>query len=944
MDFFASTEAVEQLQADLASAPEELRLPLKLALAWQLRQRDCVRALALANEIACSSAHARVAPATQKAWQARIRLVQAEVKYLFGELDASQLLSDTALQEFSAQNDAIGCADAHCLLATLAGLQGDSARAQRELEAMAAACAPFDPVRLAMAEAMLALKLAFIDPASARERWAGHFAILCSAEPPLPPAALCWIEDLFGILALQDSDYVTAIKHISQAYTLALASGQIRRAALAATNVGDTFNQLGDCATALEWMQRGLALLREKGWPNMIGLALTQTAETMRRLQHYDSARQLLCEALELMASAPLSRNHTIALRYLADVELARQQYDSALAKFELVEQRALALGNCDQYVLGKRGQAETLLAMGQPQAALEAAEAALANKQAHATIRIAALRVMAAIHARHNLPAPANLSAASATSATMYYLQEALCLAQNIADSIVPADLLAALAQEHARLGDYRRAWELNREAVLAHQKTHSREADNRANAMQVAYATEKAQAKAKLARQLASFEARRAEVLQQTNATLAQLGSIGQEITACLQAELVFQVLNRHVPQLLEADSFAVFLCDADGAGFQLAFGIGQGQPLSPGDDRITALHLEVKRCVQGCCEILQSHVAASRMFAPLCLGAQVLGAIVVERVSPEGYGEREQLILRSLCAYTSIALGNAASHRQLAENRQQMMLQEKMAALGTLSSGIAHEIDNPTNFVHLAAQNQLADIAGFQDYVTGLTGMEDVPEIAQGFNQRFARLNTDVAIMLDGTGRIKHIVRDLSSFTRQGQAEIKTVRLSSCLNLTLNLIRIGWLEKVDFITDFGVDPEIECWPALLNQAFMNLMLNGCQAIEEKSRLQANTAPARTSAPHGKLWLRLLAQDGMVVVEIEDDGIGIEARHQARIMEPFYTTREVGKGTGLGLAIAFGIVEQHGGQLRFCSTPGLGSCFSMILPQHRGPNLLKG
>jgi signal transduction histidine kinase len=255
--------------------------------------------------------------------------------------------------------------------------------------------------------------------------------------------------------------------------------------------------------------------------------------------------------------------------------------------------------------------------------------------------------------------------------------------------------------------------------------------------------------------------------------------------------------------------------------------------------------------------------------------------------------------------------------------------MVLQGKMAGLGSLTAGVAHEINNPATFVHVAAQNQRADLEQFEEFVLGLVEADAAPEILDDFQQHFARLNENVATMLNGTGRIKGIVRDLRAFTRIDSEDPQMVDLADCLLSTLNLVRTSWQQKVEFVTELEAVPKIACWPALINQVFMNLLVNGCQAIEEKRK--AEGAPG---AERSKLWLRLFRHEGLLVIEFEDSGIGITPAQQARIMEPFYTTKTVGQGTGLGLSIAFGIVQKHGGHLGFTSLPGQGSCFTIHLP----------
>jgi signal transduction histidine kinase len=137
---------------------------------------------------------------------------------------------------------------------------------------------------------------------------------------------------------------------------------------------------------------------------------------------------------------------------------------------------------------------------------------------------------------------------------------------------------------------------------------------------------------------------------------------------------------------------------------------------------------------------------------------------------------------------------------------------------------------------------------------------------------------------------------------------------------------------MEKVEFITELTDDPEIECWPALLNQVFMNLLINGCQAIAQKQR-------ENHTSIQGKLYLRMKLNPENDTIEIifEDNGVGMDEETQKRILEPFYTTKEVGDGVGLGLSIAFGIIQKHGGKLTFTSSAGVGSCFTVSLPRQK-------
>jgi signal transduction histidine kinase/tetratricopeptide (TPR) repeat protein len=968
MEFYVDNDGLARLEADLRASTGVQRLALLVRLAWLLRERDSVRAAQLADEGISLLPQSDLLPDERRQLQARLLLIQSFVMMLKADFKTSKTLLQKAMQGFAAANDVIGYADAHMLAGVIAFDQGDNKGVITAFKSMAQATEKHDPARYHTARAIL-LHSALVAGRLSEQQYQEQLALL--QQDSFPLIARCWVDDFLGRHAAQASDFAQATHHHMHGYTAALESGQMRNAITNAVAVGHILTQLNEHQPALEWIQRAMTLARRGNWPFSLGMALLQTADTLFRLQRHDEAWALLQEALQTMVPLTGSRLHAQAMCLLGDMELERKEYDLAATTFQRVQQRAAKLAHSELESMAFRGQAHALSRLDQGQAALLAAQAALSLAD-NPVSQIAALQVKAEIHAHHILPAPKNMQAASVP---LHFLHQAQDLAATIEGFTVSASLLDDMAREYAKLGLYHEAWEIGQQANEVRQKTLSREATLRASAMQLNRQTEQARLEAEHLRQLARSESERAETLQKNSETLARLGVIGLEITACLEAERIFQVLDRHVHHLLNVSAFEIWLLAKDGQTLARSFGIAQGQLLSACELALSAIENDIVRAILERREIsldlepsppaaalagsLQPLLPTtlSRLFAPLYETDQVIGAITIQSFQAHAYGEREELIFRTLCAYTAIALANADAHgelasahtrlehahRQLQDTQQQMILQGKMAGLGTLTAGVAHEINNPTNFVHVAAQNQREDIGEFRQYVDSMIEADDAPEIVQGFHQRFAKLSMGVSTMLNGTERIKGIVKDLRAFTRQGDANKKAVRLSECLTSTLNLVRTSWLEKVEFITDFACDPEIECWPALLNQVFMNLLVNACQAIEEKQCAhfqRDNSHPAEPGAPlclpRGTIRLTLKLAASRMHIDIEDNGIGIGIDAQARILEPFYTTKPVGSGTGLGLSIAFGIVEKHGGKLSFTSTPGVGTCFTIQLPLH--------
>jgi len=667
VDLFVLDEELAQWEAELPFSEGEHRLQLLSRLAWHLRQRDGVRSAQLVDE---ATPLAFLLPAAERrVLAARWELVNAEISWLRGELDTATAIAERAMLEFARHHDRLGAADAHSLLAWIAVDRGDSAGCDNELAlAIADARASGDAMRIDIFESLAALFSVFRNAPAANERWSKRFAIDLTGRHAVVAG---WISDYLGTAAFQAAEFGRAISHLIAAFEAARISGQVRRAVILATNIGNAFTRLNAHDAALEWMQRGLELARPTGWPMCIGLAQMQSAETMRHLGQRRAAKALLRDALQMLAPLSGSRAFVMALEYQGDLALDLGDYEAALASFRELEQRGHALAQSDFHSCARRGQAHALAGLGRMQEAQAAAMSALAlaRELSDPFSQIAALRVLADIHAGNAM-------------SVLQYLREALAIAATIDGYIVPGELLDAVAREYAAVGDFARAYEFSLQANAARERTNSQEATNRAIAMQVQHQTERD-------RQLAAAEAQRAEVLAQTSATLSHLSAIGQEITAQLDASAVFRALDRHVHGLLDSTHFSIFLLEPEGEFLQCAFGVEMGLPLPPTRIALSDPHFNTARCVRERDEILieienksdtpnlipGTLPTLTLLFAPLTIGERVLGVMTVQSMLPRAYGERERLIFRTLCAYGAIALDNAAAQAQLLEKNLEL-----------------------------------------------------------------------------------------------------------------------------------------------------------------------------------------------------------------------------------------------------------------------------
>ncbi len=264
------------------------------------------------------------------------------------------------------------------------------------------------------------------------------------------------------------------------------------------------------------------------------------------------------------------------------------------------------------------------------------------------------------------------------------------------------------------------------------------------------------------------------------------------------------------------------------------------------------------------------------------------------------------------------------------QLQKAQQQLVQSERMASLGQLTAGIAHEINNPINFVSSNIKPLRRDVG---DLLTLLTAYEATVKANQledrfrGLEQlkqelEFPFLQQEIDSLLngiqEGAQRTTEIVKGLRNFTRLDEDERKLADVNKCLESALLMLKHQLKNRVEVVKDFGKLPEIPCFPGKLNQAFMNLLSNASQAI----------------VGTGTIYIKTAFDGEIVTVSIRDTGQGMSEEVKRRIFEPFFTTKDVGEGTGLGLAITYGIIEDHDGNIEVYSTPGEGSEFVVTLP----------
>jgi signal transduction histidine kinase len=265
---------------------------------------------------------------------------------------------------------------------------------------------------------------------------------------------------------------------------------------------------------------------------------------------------------------------------------------------------------------------------------------------------------------------------------------------------------------------------------------------------------------------------------------------------------------------------------------------------------------------------------------------------------------------------------------AYQELARAQDQLIQSEKLASLGLLVAGVAHELNNPISFIH----SNLDFIAEYVERLKGIIEAYEAIDIPDGparwrveelkkrgrLDFTLQTLNELIASCQHGTERVKKIVMDLRTFSRTDEIGPMKVDLHEGIETTLNLLTKEYKDRIAVHQDYGDLPQVECYPGQVNQVFMNLLLNAGQAISGR----------------GDVWIKTSCEGDRVTIAIKDNGCGIPEKDLLKIFDPFFTTKKVGEGMGLGLSIAYGVIKKHGGSIRVTSEVGKGTEFTVELP----------
>jgi signal transduction histidine kinase/ligand-binding sensor domain-containing protein len=446
----------------------------------------------------------------------------------------------------------------------------------------------------------------------------------------------------------------------------------------------------------------------------------------------------------------------------------------------------------------------------------------------------------------------------------------------------------------------------------------------------------------------------------------SLRKLTDIGKLITATLSAESIVRTVYKNVYSLMSADVFAIGIYNA--ANHTLDF-IGRhtaGAPLPPvsfpidGPDRLSIRSFVNREEV-----IIQDYeteykhyfdaiqpsqvgeqVAHSIVYLPLIAHEKSQGVITVQSFRRDAYLPYQLEILRNLASYTAIALENADAYRRLEEanhelnsTQSQLVQSEKLASLGRVMAGIAHEINNPLTFVSggmIGLERNLAALLEIEEKFEELNHVihdgylrDRVMNILNQTNRLkekydYEEVVSDLHILMrdikEGANRAADIVKNMRNFSRTNNNELYPGDLHREIDFALTMLRHKMGEKVKVVKEYDERmPIVLSNHGRLNQVFTNILENAIHALDGE----------------GTILVRTHAGDEQINLHFKDTGKGMTEAVKAKIFEPFFTTKEVGKGTGLGLAVSFGIIQDLKGSIEVHSAPQKGAEFVVNLPK---------
>jgi signal transduction histidine kinase len=454
------------------------------------------------------------------------------------------------------------------------------------------------------------------------------------------------------------------------------------------------------------------------------------------------------------------------------------------------------------------------------------------------------------------------------------------------------------------------------------------------------------------------------RAEAENKRRADTEQLSQIGRTITSTLSVDKIIETVYENVNALMDAAVFGVGIYNKEKNCLEFPATKEKGKMLAPfvndldTDDRLAVYcfknkqeividdySVEHKKYVKSYQAPIEGEESKSILYLPLILQDRVIGVITTQSFNKDAYSAYHVNLLRNLATYAAIAIDNASAYRQLNATlselqnmQQQLVQQEKLASLGQLTAGIAHEIKNPLNFV-----NNFSDLS-LELIEEAREELKEYPSKSEEVNEILADISVNLKKIYEHGSRADSIVKSMLEHSRGGTGKIQPTDLNALIkeyvNLSFHGMRAG-KDPINVDIDLQLDENVGEIPLVaedFSRVILNLTNNAFDAMREKVASKDLTGFENLSGLEEyqpKLTVRTHQKENSVPIEIEDNGPGVPDEMKDKILQPFFTTKKGTAGTGLGLSITNDIVKAHGGVLNLSTQAGKGTTFTIELPR---------
>jgi two-component system, NtrC family, sensor kinase len=735
------------------------------------------------------------------------------------------------------------------------------------------------------------------------------------------PRGLGWSLLTSGVCALNSGDLTKAGERLVAALDLLAGCDQRDGEAYALNNVGNLHVANGENALALEHYHASRSIWQEIGHRRGEAEALHNIGLAHQSLGEYPQALEQYRASLAIWQEIGDRRSEARALVNLGNVFYPLGEYTQALEHFQASLRIFRELGDRSGEALALNGIGNVFYPHGEYPQAMEHFQASLRifHELGHRSWEAAALGNIGSIY-----------QSLGQYPQALEHLQASRSISQEIGNRRGEAVALINIGNLHSSLGEFLQALEPYQASLGICQEIGDRRGEAHAQ---------------RSIGNIYSSLGEYAQALEQYRASLSIFREIGDrvgEAVALIGIASVHTVQGEFPAALGELEAAAEIarqtsernvLCEAlQGLGRTYAAMEQPRESIASLEAAIAlAVELGARSLEIGARELLwkQHRIMGN-------LSAALENLLRYGELKEELLGEETRRTIRNREAALQIEIARKEVESERLRNvelkqafdelkaTQSLLVQaEKMASLGHLVAGIAHEINNPINFVSAGVRPAMRNIAHIREVLAELAARlpadqsEEVLREAE-IEETFEELDQLMTGIASGASRTAEIVAGLRSFSRLDEHELKQVDLHEGLDAALTLLSGRMSEGIALEREYGDLPPVECYPGEINQVFMNILVNAVMAIDGV----------------GSVKVRSSVAGGSVMIEITDSGAGMTPEVQARVFEPFFTTRDVGQGKGLGLSIAWGIIRKHGGSIQVSSTPGEGSSFTIVLP----------